>query len=290
MSDVLVFGEKGQLASSLKELRPQLRFVGQNQLNLLQATELESFLDRENPRLIINSSAYTAVDRAETEKEAAEKLNHWAPKQMALWSKKNGAKLLHISTDYVFNGKKDSPYLETDATDPINYYGQTKLRGEEALTRIGGESMIFRTSWVYSPFGNNFVKTMLKLGKDRELLSVVSDQHGAPTYSFDLALALLQVADRFLLEPMGNLAGIYHLTNSGETTWYGFAKEIFKIAKEQGQELKIREVKAIRTEDYPTPAMRPKNSRMSNLKAINKLNLVLPPWNHGLKSTVGRLS
>lgn len=289
MSEVLVFGENGQLASSLKELRPTLRFVGQKQLDLLHATELETFLNREKPRIIINSSAYTAVDRAEAEKDAAEKLNHWAPEQMAIWSQKNGAKLLHVSTDYVFDGKKEDSYVETDSTGPLNVYGQTKLRGENALVRAGGEYMIFRTSWVYSPFGNNFVKTMLKLGREREVLNVVSDQIGAPTYSFDLATALLQVVDQFKNQSMGSFSGIYHLTNSGETTWHGFANEIFKIAKEQGQELKIREVKAIRTEDYPTPAMRPKNSRLSNQKAINKLNLVLPPWNHGLKSTLGRL-
>jgi len=232
------------------------------------------------PDIIVNAAAYTAVDKAESEKELAERVNGLASRVMAEEAAASGAWLIHYSTDYVFSGEGSVPWQETDAVAPVNYYGFSKLAGEQAIIASGCKYLIFRTSWVYGARGNNFAKTMLRLAKDRGTLNIIADQIGAPTGA-DLiadvtALAIQQVLKR------PELAGLYHLAAAGEVTWHGYASHVIEFAKAQGEELAVTAINPIDTTAYPTPASRPLNSRLNTRKLRDNFSLHLPDWQSGV--------
>jgi len=290
---ILVTGKNGQLGKSIHKIvntgngknnyqqDNEFIFVGREELDLSSESGISHYFDRSNKfDVIINCAAYTAVDKAEEEQELANQINHLAVKQLAGIAKEQKAKLMQISTDYVFNGESDKPYLETDTANPINVYGETKLAGEQALKEImPTNAIIIRTSWVYSEYGNNFVNTMLRLGKERDELNVVSDQIGSPTYATDLAGAILEIIKNKEFREEDQMTQIYHYSNSGEISWYEFAKEIFKIAKVDCK------VNPITTQQYPTPAQRPKNTVMQNDKIAQIFGLKITNW----KSSLGLL-
>jgi len=288
---ILVTGKNGQLGQSINKLinietkiennpnSNEFIFVGRGELDLSSESSISHYFDS-NDRfdVIINCAAYTAVDKAEEEQELANQVNHLAVKQLAGIAKEQKAKLIHISTDYVFDGESDKAYLETDETNPINVYGKTKLAGEKALQEIiPANAMIIRTSWVYSEFGNNFVKTMLNLGKERDELNVVSDQIGSPTYATDLAGAILKIISNKNYQNKEQSTEIYHYSNEGKISWYDFAKEIFKIAKIDCK------VNPITTQQYPMPAKRPKNTLMNKDKIVKVFNILHSPWRGSLE-------
>ena len=258
---ILVTGKNGQLGKSIhkrvtnNEHTDEFVFVGREELDLSSTDSITSYFNHNNFDIIINCAAHTAVDKAEEEAVLANQINHLAVAQLAQIAKMQQAKLIHISTDYVFDGEGDKSYTETNETNPINIYGKTKLAGEQALKEImPTDAIIIRTSWVYSEYGNNFVKTMLRLGKQRDELSVVDDQIGSPTYATDLANAILDIVQNVAFKEAGHETEVYHYSNEGEISWYEFAKEIFKMVDIQCS------VSPITTEQYPTPAKRPKNT------------------------------
>ena len=295
---ILVTGKNGQLGGSIHKVVSassaeintnqnlnEFVFVGREELDLNSETNITSYFnDNDKFDIIINCAAYTAVDKAEEEWELANQVNHLAVKQLAKIANKQQAKLMHISTDYVFDGESDKPYVETDKTSPINAYGKTKLAGEKALQEaMPDNAIIIRTSWVYSEFGNNFVKTMLRLGKERSELSVVSDQIGSPTYATDLAEAILAIINNKDYQNEENPTEIYHYSNEGEISWYDFTKEIFKLARVDCK------VNPINTEQYPTPAKRPKNTFMNKDKISHRFDLDILDWRKSLDSCVAIL-
>ena len=231
-------------------------------------------------RVIINCAAYTAVDKAEDEAELADAINHKALQTMAKLAKENEIKLIHVSTDYVFNGMNYKPYSEDDATDPQSVYGRTKLEGEKAIQEINPKnSIIIRTSWVYSAYGANFVKTMLRLGKERESLGVIFDQVGTPTYAKDLAKTILEIVPKI----KNNKVEIYHYSNEGVLSWYDFAKEIMKMSK------LTCKVDPIETKEYPTPAKRPHYSLLNKAKIKKDFGIEIEYWKDGLDDCLKRL-
>ena len=288
---ILVTGKNGQLGRSIQKLvntdakidinqySNDFIFIGRGELDLSSESSIGHYFNNNDKfDVIINCAAYTAVDRAEEEQELANQVNHLAVKQLAGIAKEQKAKLIHISTDYVFDGESDKAYLETDETNPINVYGKTKLAGEKALQEIiPANAMIIRTSWVYSEFGNNFVKTMLNLGKERDELNVVSDQIGSPTYATDLAGAILKIISNKNYQNKEQSTEIYHYSNEGKISWYDFAKEIFKIAKIDCK------VNPITTQQYPMPAKRPKNTLMNKDKIVKVFNILHSPWRGSLE-------
>ncbi len=232
------------------------------------------------PDIIVNSAAYTAVDRAETEPELAYAVNALAPQAIANAAKDIGAYVVHISTDYVFDGSQSSPYRETDQTNPLGVYGQSKLQGEMAIAESGSEFLIVRTAWVYGVYGSgNFVKTMVRLGKDREEVRVVADQIGGPTWAKDLAQAIAVLTQQ-------RAQGIYHYSNSGVASWYDFAVAIFEEVENLGIPLKVRQVVPIATAAYPTPARRPAYSVLSHEKIVQALGSAPPHWRTSLRAMV----
>ena len=276
---ILVTGKNGQLGLSIQKIINKNKqidtfvFVGREELDLSKEKSITGYFDHNNFDVIVNCAAYTAVDKAEEEQELANQVNHLAVKQLAKIAKDQQAKLIHISTDYVFDGESEAPYIETDETSPINVYGKTKLTGEKALQEImPTNAIIIRTSWVYSEFGNNFVKTMLRIGKERDELNVVSDQIGSPTYATDLAKAILKIIDNKDYQDKQQPTEIYHYSNEGEISWHDFTKEIFKIAKTDCK------VNPITTEQYPTPAKRPENTLMYKDKIVEKFGVETPYW------------
>jgi len=290
---ILVTGKNGQLGQSINKIvntgngknnyqqDNEFIFVGREELDLSKKESIASYFDNNNFDVIINCGAYTAVDRAEEEQNLTNQVNHLAIKQLARIAKEQKAKLIHISTDYVFDGTGSKPYKETDKTNPINVYGKTKLAGEKALQEImPTNAMIIRTSWVYSEYGNNFVKTMLRLGKERDEINVVSDQIGSPTYATDLAKAILKIIDNRDYQDKDRATEIYHHSNKGEISWYDFAKEIFKLAKIDCK------VSPITTEQYPTPAKRPRNTLMSKDKIIEEFSLEILDWKKSLETCI----
>ena len=282
---ILVTGKNGQLGKSIhkivtnNEQTDEFIFVGREELDLSSTDSITSYFNHNNFDIIINCAAHTAVDKAEEEAVLANQINHLAVAQLAQIAKRQQAKLIHVSTDYVFNGESDKPYTETDATSPINIYGKTKLAGEQALKEImPTDAIIIRTSWVYSEYGNNFVKTMLRLGKQRDELSVVGDQIGSPTYATDLANAILGTMQNKAFKEVGQETQVYHYSNAGEISWYEFAKEIFKLAGIQCS------VSPITTEQYPTPAKRPKNTLMNKDKIAETFSVNIPDWKESLNT------
>ncbi|MGE9549666.1 dTDP-4-dehydrorhamnose reductase [Erwinia amylovora] len=233
------------------------------------------------PDVIVNAAAHTAVDKAESEPEAAAVLNTAAVASMAEAAEKVGALLIHYSTDYVFNGQGDKPWSETDASEPLSVYGKTKRDGEEAISAVCSHYLIFRTSWVYAAKGNNFAKTMLKLAKDRDELSVINDQFGAPTGAELIADCTAHAILRAKAQP--ELTGIYHLVASGTTTWHEYASYVIAAGREKGLELQVSKINPVATSAFPTPAKRPTNSRLDITKFQQSFELTLPDWRVGVE-------
>ena len=287
---ILVTGKNGQLGRSIQNIvntdtkignnqsPNDFIFVGREDLDLSSESSISHYFGNNDKfDLIINCAAFTQVDKAEQEAELANQINHLAVKQLAEISYKQQARLIHISTDYVFNGESDKPYIETDIANPINVYGKTKLAGEKALQdSMSTDAIIIRTSWVYSEYGNNFVKTMLRLGKERSELSVVSDQIGSPTYATDLAEVILGIINIKYYQDKNQSTQVFHYSNEGEISWYEFAKEIFKLAEVDCK------VSAITTEQYPTPARRPMNTIMDKHKMIKAFSVGTSDWKESL--------
>lgn len=279
----LITGAKGQLGSKIKDYKGdfsehQFFFTDVDTLDITDERAVDDFIRENKIAVLINCAAYTAVDKAESETDLAQKLNAEAPGLLARACKQNGTALIHVSTDYVFSGKTFIPYREEMTTDPQSAYGNTKLNGENAVEESGVEGAIVRTSWLYSEYGNNFVKTMLRLGAEREQLSVVFDQSGSPTYAGDLALALVKLA----LQEFNGLE-VYHYSNEGVCSWYDFAVEIMKH-----KSLSCI-IKPIETKDYPTPAARPPYSVFNKAKIKNKLGVGIPHWRDSLTSCLDKL-
>ncbi len=282
---VLVTGKEGQVDTSLQrlgDLTPGVEVVrlGLPEFDLSRPETLAAPVREARPDIIISSAAYTAVDKAESERGLAEAINADGPGELARLAGELGIPLLHLSTDYVFPGDKDGAYVETDTPGPVSAYGLTKLSGEMAIEKATDNHVILRTAWVYSPFGTNFVKTMLRLGETRDEINVVADQYGCPTYAPEIARALLAVAGRVVADPDPHLRGIFHLTGQGETTWAGFAEAIFAGAAARGR--KAARVNPISTSDYPTPAKRPANSRLDGEKLRRVYSLTLDSWQTSL--------
>ncbi len=282
MSRILVTGANGQLGSELNAIHsdyPQHHFIfaDKNILDLSNLCKLEDYFDNTTFDVIINCAAYTAVDKAESDAELANTINHRAVSLLAKIAKKKNISLIHVSTDYVFDGKNYCPYLETDPTNPQSIYGRTKRDGENTILDVAPKNtIIIRTSWVYSSFGANFVKTMLRLGKERDSLGVIFDQIGTPTYARDLAKAILD-----LLPKIKNEAPeIFHYSNEGTASWYDFAKAIFELSNIECA------VTPITTDQYPTPAKRPHYSLLNKAKIKQEHSIIIPYWKDSLKKCI----
>jgi len=280
MTRILLTGSQGQVGQELQQTLANLGEVialNRQQADLSQPETLRGLLQSLKPNVIVNAAAYTAVDKAETETEAAHRINAIAPTVLAEEAQNLGARLLHISTDYVFDGQKNTPYLETDPVNPLGSYGRSKLAGEAGIQAQTDNFLILRTAWVYGIYGKgNFVKTMLRLGKERETLGVVCDQIGSPTWAKDIAIAI-----RDLLTT--DATGIYHFTNSGVASWYDFAVAIFEEAQRLEFPLAIQEVIPLSTDQYPTPAQRPAYSVLSVKKTATLLGNSPSHWRQALR-------
>ncbi|MGW8390340.1 dTDP-4-dehydrorhamnose reductase [Pseudoduganella sp. HUAS MS19] len=290
---ILLIGKNGQVGQELQRtLLPlgELVALGRDGLDLGDLDALQRVLAGQAPDLIVNASAYTAVDRAESDEAGAMAVNAAAVGALAAYAREHGALLVHYSTDYVFDGAQDAPYREDDATAPQSAYGRSKRAGEQAILASGCQALVFRTSWVFSCHGGNFIKTMLRLAGERDSLSVVADQFGAPTSAELIAdvTALAIAAYR-----RGALAGgIYHLTASGATSWHGLASYAIERAIARGASLKVdpTQIKPIPTEAYPLPARRPRNSRLDTSKLCGALDLQMPDWKVHVDRLIDQLS
>ena len=295
---MLVFGGNGQVGQELlRALAPLGPIVATTRTGKLadgSACEVADFdapdslpvlLDRLQPSVVINAAAYTAVDKAELELEAAFRANAQAPGVIAQWCAANGVPLVHYSTDYVFNGQGVAPYVEDEATEPLGVYGTSKRDGEVAVRAAGGRHLIFRTAWVYASHGGNFLRTMLRVGAGRDELRVVADQIGTPT-----SAALIADVTAQALQHSGQLSGTWHLTASGRTSWHGFAEAIFAEALAMGVLAKVPDVQAISSAEYPTPAARPAWSVLDNRKLQQDLGITLPAWQEGLRHVMGEIA
>ena len=284
MSNILVTGANGQLGSELKDVElkyPQFNFYFTNsqELDITNHSLVRSFIIENKIEIIVNCAAYTAVDKAETEHVLCNEINHLAVANFAQIAKEQNIKLVQISTDYVFDGESYKPYLESDSTNPQSVYGTTKLAGEIAMQNIAPKnSIIIRTSWVYSSYGNNFVKTMLRLGREREELSIIVDQVGTPTYAKDLAKAILEILPQLEKKEVA----IYNFSNLGVCSWYDFAKAIFESSG-----IKVN-VAPIETSQYPTAAKRPLYSVMNKRKITEKFNITIPYWKDSLRECLAQ--
>ena len=277
MINILITGSNGQLGSELKALSSNCNyhchFTDRDSLDITDKNQIELFVQKNNISHIINCAAYTAVDKAEEDQENADKVNHLAVKNLAEIAREHNISLIHISTDYVFDGENFQPYTENDPTNPKGVYGATKLAGEKAMQNINPKnSIIIRTSWVYSSYGANFVKTMLRLGKERDELGVIFDQVGTPTYAKDLAQAIFAIIPTINHENVE----IYHYSNEGVLSWYDFAKEIMRMAKLECQ------INPIETKEYPTPAKRPHYSLLNKTKIKKEFGIEIPYWKDSL--------
>lgn len=284
----LIFGKTGQLASSLKEtsLGSTATFIDSGEADFRVPASILRALEKHSPKLIINTAAYTKVDLAEKEREECMAINADALRTIGAWAAANGAKVIHISTDYVFPGDERRKWTEHDAPRAINHYGESKLEGERRLLESGSQFAVFRTSWLFSEFGTNFVKTMLKLGESRETLSVVNDQTGRPTYAGDLALFIERLVPSI---ESGHINGIYHVSNSGEATWFEFAESIFESARARGFALAVKKVAPIGTAEYPVAASRPAYSVLDTTRTHRELGVELPHWRDALVRCLAKL-
>jgi dTDP-4-dehydrorhamnose reductase len=288
---VLVVGRSGQLALSLAERAAfrgvELVFAGRPALDLGDPDSLRRAVARSGAEIVINAAAYTAVDKAEDEPEAAYALNAAAPGLLAEAARENGARLIHVSTDYVFDGTGARPWREDDPTGPASVYGRSKLAGEQAVRAALADHVIVRTAWVYSPFGSNFVRTMLNLARTRPALQVVDDQIGNPTSALDLADGLLAILDTWDDEPARGLGATCHLAGTGAASWADFAREIFALSRMRGGP--SAEVSGIPTALWPAKAPRPLNSRLSSELFAETFFYRAPPWQESLAGIVGRI-
>jgi len=281
---ILLFGKNGQVGWELhRSLQPlgEVTALGRKEADFSNPESLRVIVRKTKPDVIVNAAAYTAVDKAEEEEELAATINEMAPRALAEEALKLNALLVHYSTDYVFDGSKNEPYSETDTPNPINAYGRTKLAGELAIQSSGCDYLIFRTSWVYASRGHNFLLTMLKLTQEREKLSIVADQIGAPTSARLIADTSVHCIKQSAKERLLGVfsSDLYHLTASGHTSWHGFTEEIVSFAgNSMNLHLKIKEVKAIPTTEYPTPATRPMNSRLALTKLESIFTIKVPDW------------
>jgi dTDP-4-dehydrorhamnose reductase len=287
---ILLLGKNGQVGWELqRSLAPLGELIALDRHStdycgdLSQPDAIAQTVKTLKPTVIVNAAAYTAVDKAETETELAYTINAKAPEALAQAAKQTGAWLVHYSTDYVFNGSGNQAWQETDAVAPLSVYGQSKLAGEQAIQAAEGLHLIFRTSWVYAARGNNFAKTMLRLAKERDQLSVINDQIGAPTGAELLADVTAHAIRSGLKQP--ELSGLYHLAAAGETSWYNYARYVLDYARQRGIELKTAEnaISPIPTSAYPTPAQRPLNSRLNIEKLQNQFDLKIPDWQLGVE-------
>ncbi|MFV7791048.1 dTDP-4-dehydrorhamnose reductase [Aliarcobacter lanthieri] len=282
--NILVTGSNGQLGSEIKEVSKDYPynffFTNRDDLDITSKDSIKDFCQKNSINVIINCAAYTAVDKAESDEINADLVNRKAVKKLSIISKELNIKLIHISTDYVFDGKNFKPYCEEYQTNPQSIYGKTKLSGEKELININPKnSIIIRTSWVYSFYGNNFVKTMLRLGKEKEELGVIFDQVGTPTYALHLAKTILEIIPQIENQKVE----IYNYSNEGVLSWYDFAKEIMKMAKIDCK------INPIETFQYPTPAKRPHFSILNKSKIKSTFNIEIPYWKDGLDDCLKRL-
>lgn len=284
--NILVTGAKGQMGSELKELEDSYPFTfiftDIEELDITNQHDIQELVEKENIECIINFAAYTAVDKAEEEPIIAEKLNCEAVQHLKNVAKKNSCYLIHISTDYVFDGKHYLPYKEDDNVNPDSSYGRSKLKGEQVLADFN-KAMIIRTSWLYSSYGNNFVKTIIRLGKERDSIGVIFDQVGSPTYAADLALSILDILKKVSSGEMKFISGIYHFSNEGVCSWYDFAKVIIEFS-----ELEC-DIVPIETKDYPLPAKRPQYSVLNKSKIKKAYKVKIPYWKDSLRICIENL-
>lgn len=284
MKRILVTGCNGQLGNELQLLAPKYEeeceffFTDVAELDITDRKAVYNFVEINHISIIINCAAFTAVDKAESNEELCDLLNHVAPGYLAEAAASVGGTMVHVSTDYVFDGKGCVPYKEEDATNPQTVYGRTKLAGEESVIRSCAGSMVIRTAWLYSTFGNNFVKTMIRLGKERDALGVVFDQLGSPTYAHDLAQAIMTAVSE------GIVPGVYHFTNEGACSWYDFTRAIHRLAG-----VDDCKVSPLHTEEYPTPAQRPHFSVLDKTKIKQTYGIEIRWWEDALKECVSKL-
>ena len=290
MTKILVTGSNGQVGSELQKLSTDFpsfnfTFVDVADLDITDDTAVQTFFRKNAFDYCINCAAYTAVDKAEEATEVAFKVNVEGAKNLAQAALLHQCQLIQLSTDYVYHNQQNTPFKETDPTSPKSVYASTKLEGDEVTQKILPTSMVIRTSWVYSTFGHNFVKTMIRLGKERETLNVVFDQIGTPTYAYDLAKAILTIIDKVQIGniPRAQLSGVFHYSNEGVTSWYDFATAIFKL-----ENISCK-VSPIETKDYPTPAARPPFSLLNKAKIKNTFDLEIPHWEVSLKTCLDAL-
>ena len=290
----LITGRDGQLVRSLLEVglrskgkEAALIALGRPALDLTDHASVKSAISKLGPDLVVSAAAYTAVDQAESHEEIAWQVNANGPLALAEAAAARGIPLIHMSTDYVFDGTKNAPYDETDTVAPLGVYGRTKLEGERLALAAYDNVAILRTAWVYSPFGKNFAKTMLRAASSRSVLNVVDDQLGNPSSALDLAAGILSVARNLITDPDPGLRGVFHMTGRGDATWAEFAEEIFRVSAANGGP--CAEVSRISTAEYPTPAMRPANSRLNNGALERAHRVVLPQWQTSTKTVVERL-
>jgi len=282
---VLVTGANGQLGTSLKNRQKNFSkidfvFTDVDELDITNEEELEAFFHHQDFDYLVNCAAYTAVDKAEEDQENAMRLNVHAVKLLARFSKKNNFKIIHISTDYIFGGKNFRPYTEEAIPEPESIYASTKYDAEKILAEFSNNAIILRTSWLYSEYGNNFVKTIIKLANEREELRIIADQIGTPTYAGDLASAIMTVINNY---PKTQKTEVYHFSNQGIASWYDFAVEIVSLSRLDCN------VKPIRTEEYPLPAIRPFYSVMDKRKFTDTFNIEIPHWKESLKTCISNL-
>lgn len=289
---IFVAGERGQVANALAEVYTErgcnVLCAGRATLDIGDPVATASQIAAFRPDLVVNAAAFTEVDRAETDRDQAFRINSDGARHLAAAARAVDAPLIHISTDYVYDGRKASPYVEADATNPLSVYGASKLAGEQAIAETTGDYVILRTSWVYSPHGHNFAKTMIRLAMMRDRLDVVEDQHGAPTLATELAKAIHSIGERLLVNPERlKLSGVYHAAGSGRTTWYGFARAIIdRLAVKTGRQVQVH---AITTEQFPRPARRPSNSLLDCSKLERAFGVRLPDWTASLDGCMDQL-
>jgi len=287
---ILLTGKNGQIGSELNKILSQFGEIiatGRNEMNLADSSQIRRVVQQVKPKLIINAGAYTAVDKAESDQELAKAVNGIAPKILAEEAKNSDALLIHYSTDYSYNGEmRHRPYLESDSPSPNSVYGRTKVDGDQAIEKSGVSHLIFRTGWVYSKRGKSFLRTILKLAKEKNELRVVNDQTGTPTWCRSIAEAtcksiknLLEKREGSLSKTAASISGVYHMTCQGETNWHRFAQTILELSCPD----KMPKLLAVSTKEYPTPAIRPTYSVLSNSKLKKNFGIELPHWEHALK-------